>query len=115
MSNHLLLPVLASCMPPDLPPYLLTRMWPHHHETHHAADSSSTQYSRPNGSGVQHMFLCRVVVGEYCMGVRDALTPDVRSGHKLYDTTVNNMSDPAIYVTYHDAQAYPDYLVRFRQ
>ena len=57
-----------------------------------ASYSSSTTYSRPNGHGVQHMFLCRVVVGEFCLGKRDALTPDVRQGHhELYDSTVNNM------------------------
>ena len=55
------------------------------------------------------MFLCRVVVGEYCMGVRDALTPDVRSGSTLYDTTVNDMTNPSIYVTYHDAQVAPNH------
>ena len=80
-----------------------------------ASYSSSPTYSRPNHKGFQHMFLCRVVVGEFCKGQRDALTPDVRAGHQLYDTTVNDMKSPSIYVTYHDAQAYPEYLVRFKQ
>ena len=70
-----------------------------------ASYSSSTTYSRPNGKGIQHMFLCRVVVGAYTKGVKDALTPDVRNGNLLYDTTVNDMYSPGIYVTYHDAQA----------
>jgi len=80
-----------------------------------ASYSSSKQYSRPNAQNIQHMFLCRVVVGEYCLGKHDQLTPDVRQGHQLYDSTVNNMADPILYVTYHDAQAYPEYLVRFKQ
>jgi len=80
-----------------------------------ASYSSSPTYSRPNGRGVQHMFLCRVVVGVYCKGERDALTPAVRKGHQLYDSTVNDMNNAGIFVTYHDAQAYPEYLVRFRQ
>ena len=61
------------------------------------------------------MFYVRVTVGEYCKGVKDALTPDVREGLNLYDTTVNNVADPSIFVTYHDAQAYPEYLIKFRQ
>ena len=61
------------------------------------------------------MFWVRVAVGEYCKGVKDALTPDVRDGLNLYDTTVNDVKNPSIYVTYHDAQAYPEYLVKFRQ
>ena len=75
--------------------------------------SAQPQYSTPDAHGHQHIFACRVVVGEYCLGKRDALTPDVRSGHTLYDSTVNNQSDPSIFVTYHDAQAYPEFLIKF--
>ncbi len=80
-----------------------------------SADSSSTAYSRPNTQGVQHMFLCRVVTGEFCLGVQDAPAPRPRTGVILYDSTVDDEADPKIFVTYHDAQAYPEYLVRFRQ
>ena len=59
----------------------------------------------------------RVVVGAWSKGVKDALTPDVRDARRnlLYDTTVDNMADPSIFVTYHDAQAYPEYRIRFTQ
>ena len=80
-----------------------------------ASYSTNKTYAVPDAKGVQHMFWTRVVVGEYCKGVKDALTPDVRSGLDLFDTTVNNVADPAIFVTYHDAQAYPEYLIKFRQ
>ena len=80
-----------------------------------ASYSSGTQYATPDSSGYQYIFACRVVVGEYCLGKYDALTPDVRSGHTLYDSTVNNKSDPSIFVTYHDAQAYPEFLIKFKQ
>jgi poly [ADP-ribose] polymerase 10/14/15 len=48
-----------------------------------ASYSSHPKYSVPNKQGVQHMFLCRVVVGEYCKGQNGGLTPDVRKGHML--------------------------------
>ena len=80
-----------------------------------ASYSSSTTYSRPNAQGVQHMFLARVVIGEYCRGVRDALAPPARDGAVLFDSTVNDVRNPTIFVTYRDSQAYPDYLVKFRQ
>jgi hypothetical protein len=80
-----------------------------------ASYSSSTTYSRPNVQGVQHMFLCRIVIGEYCRGVQNALAPPARNGPILFDSTVDDLRAPSIFVTYHDAQAYPDYLVRFRQ
>jgi len=49
------------------------------------------------------------------LSVQGALVPAVRHGNQLYDTTVDNMGDPSIFVTYHDAQAYPEYLVKFSQ
>ena len=80
-----------------------------------ASYSSSTTYSRPNAQGVQHMFLAQVVIGEYCRGVQDALAPRARDGAVLFDSTVDDVRNPRIFVTYRDSQAYPDYLVKFRQ
>ena len=66
------------------------------------------------------MFLTRVLVGEWQVGRRDQLVPDVRvaDSHQLYDSTASEAmgksdAGPRIIVTYHDAQAYPDYLVDF--
>ena len=70
-------------------------------------------YTSPNIRGERHIFLCRVLVGEYCLGREDQPTPDVRRGTERYDSTVNNLQDPTIFVTYNDAQAYPDYIVTF--
>ena len=61
------------------------------------------------------MFLGRVTIGEYCQGVSGAIAPRPRQGQVLFDTTVDREDHPGMYVTYHDAQAYPEYLVRFRQ
>ena len=82
-----------------------------------ASYSSSKAYARPNAAGVQRMFLCRVLAGEYCRGQKDVKAPDVLDAatNRLYDTTVDNMSSPGIFVTYHDAQVYPEYLIQFKQ
>ena len=82
-----------------------------------ASYSANTLYSRPDARGVQRIFLCRVLVGKYCRGVKDALTPDIRdaANHLMYDSTVDNVKNPSIFVTYNDAQAYPEYLVKFKQ
>ena len=55
------------------------------------------------------MFLCRVMTGEFCLGESNSKKPI------LFDSTVDNVADPSIFVTYRDGQAYPEYLVRFRQ
>ncbi len=77
--------------------------------------SSNHRYSKPNSSGEQHMFLCRVLAGEYSLGKQDQLTAGVRKGAELFDSTVDNLKNPEIFVTYHDSQAYPQYLVTFKQ
>ena len=82
-----------------------------------ASYSTYPLYSPPDARGLQTIFAVRCVVGEWSQGVRDGLTPAVRDDAKnlLYDTTVDDMRRPSIFVTYHDAQAYPEYRVRFNQ
>merc|ERR1719181_1682451 len=80
----------------------------------HSHYSSNPKYSTPDANGVQHMFACRVMVGEFCLGRPNMVTPDVRKGNTLFDSTVDRLENPTIYVTYHDAQAYPDYLIHFK-
>jgi poly [ADP-ribose] polymerase 10/14/15 len=86
-----------------------------------ASYSAYPIYSIPDSKNHQYMLACKVIVGEYCPGIRDALTPDIRdpSTQTLYDSTIgllrdDTMADPSIYVTYHDAQAYPEYLIKFK-
>jgi hypothetical protein len=80
-----------------------------------ASYSISPQYARPDADGVQRMFLVRVIVGEYCQGRSHMTVPDVRHGEMLYDTSVDDVSNPRIFVTYHDSSSYPEYLIRFSQ
>ena len=82
-----------------------------------ASYSSSRTYSPPNSAGHKHVLACRVVVGEFCRGRMDARTPDLRDATKniLFDSTVDDTTSPSLYVTYHDAQAYPEYLIVFKE
>jgi len=85
------------------------------HFARDASFSSRRTYAAADTQGVQCMFLCRFVVGVYCRRIQNALTPAVRNDNMLFDTIVDDMANPSIYVTDHDAQAYPEYLVHFRQ
>ena len=67
------------------------------------------------------MLACRVVVGEYCKGRTEDVTPSIRDEKRqiLFDSTVglrngDTMESPTMYLTYHDAQAYPEYLIMFK-
>jgi len=82
----------------------------------------------PNRPDVFQMLACRVAVGEYCQGVADSITPggtpfgNFRIADKkvLYDSAVRNIKEkdprgPQMIVTFHDAQAYPEYLLTFQK
>ena len=75
--------------------------------------SLDPKYAIPDAAGLQRVFLCRILVGEYCQGTKDILVPPVRRSdpHLLFDSTVDDERRPEIFVTFHDSQAYPEYLV----
>ncbi len=60
------------------------------------------------------MFVARVAAGDSHVGRPGLLVPDRRPGSaERYSSTVDRLPSPSIYVTYHDAQALPEYLVTF--
>ena len=68
----------------------------------------SNRYAHADNKRIKRMFLCRVAVGEFCLGHNGQLTPDVRDAKRnlLYDATTDNMDEKRrdMYVVYHDAQ-----------
>ena len=84
-----------------------------------ARDASySAKYSQHNSNGPYQMYRAKVLTGEYIKGDSSMRTPPSKNGpnnaHLLYDTTVDNVDEPTIFVTYCDTQAYPEYLVTFQ-
>ena len=83
------------------------------------------------GANPKKMFVCRVMAGETSQGYNEQLVPEVRvpATNVMYDSTTDKLQapepiqigDPAarsnvrqMYVVYHDAQAYPEYLIEVR-
>ena len=78
--------------------------------------SASDTYSPPDGNGVKHMYLARVLAGEFTAGGRGLIVPpakDTSNPSDLYDSVVDNVANPTIVVIFHDAQTYPDYHIEF--
>jgi len=83
--------------------------------------SYATRYTTPDAAWRRHLLVCRAIVGAYCQGHESMHVPPVRLAaepHRLgevvrYDSTVDDTSNPEIYVAFHDAQIYPDYLLTF--
>jgi poly [ADP-ribose] polymerase 10/14/15 len=83
-----------------------------------ASYSIDDKYSHPDSQGNKYMYLARVVVGDFCVGDDTMNVPPPLPGNSnllLYDSTVNRLNQPAMHVIYHDAQAYPEYLITIRR
>ena len=68
------------------------------------------------GPADRHMYLACVLTGEYTKGNGSMLVPPAKSSNNpnvLYDSVVDNVANPSIFVVFYDAQAYPEYLITF--
>ncbi|XP_058639315.1 protein mono-ADP-ribosyltransferase PARP15 [Onychostoma macrolepis] len=80
-----------------------------------ASYSAQDTYAVPAADGTQLMFVARVLTGNYTLGKADMRTPPVRVAPDLcYDSVVDNVQNPTMFVVFHDCQAYPDYLITFK-
>ncbi|KAL4231262.1 Poly (ADP-ribose) polymerase [Mactra antiquata] len=80
--------------------------------------SASHTYSRPDSAGIKRMYYCLVLTGEFTRGSGGMRVPPKKAGQNdtaLYDSVVDNVNGPGMYIIFHDTQAYPEYLVHFKQ
>ncbi|XP_073400393.1 uncharacterized protein [Dendrobates tinctorius] len=82
---------------------------------HNAAHSHN--FSIPNTSGTRAMFIARVLVGDYVTGSPQMKRPPLRPGSSLwyYDSCVNNVISPSIFVVFEKHQIYPEYLLEYEE
>ncbi|XP_043104773.1 poly(ADP-ribose) polymerase family member 14-related sequence 1 [Puntigrus tetrazona] len=79
-----------------------------------ASYSSSNTYSVPNAQGHKHMYLCRVLTGDYITGNSTMFVPPAKNANcDPYDTVVDNPAAPTVFVVFRDDNAYPEYLITF--
>ncbi|XP_051555002.1 protein mono-ADP-ribosyltransferase PARP14-like isoform X2 [Myxocyprinus asiaticus] len=80
-----------------------------------ASYSANPVYAVPATDGAQLMFVARVLTGYYDQGQKDMRTPPIRLlPNHPFDSVVDNMQNPTMFVVFHDCQAYPDYLITFK-
>ncbi len=82
-----------------------------------AAYSAQDKYAVPDSSGLQYMFVCRMIVGEYTQGHQKMATAPLLTADskEVYDSLVDNIDTPTIFVAMTDAQVYPEYLISFKK
>ena len=87
--------------------------------TYFARDSSySHGYASPDGNRHHHMYLAYVLTGEYTVGESSMKVPPVKNPQInktiLFDSTVNNVGNPTMFVIYKDTQSYPAYVITYK-
>ena len=62
------------------------------------------------------MYLAKVLVGKFALGEKGMKTPppiDPDMIEHLYDSVVDSLGVPTVFVVFHDDQCYPEYLITF--
>lgn len=79
--------------------------------------SAKDEYSTPDSNGRKHVYVARVLTGDYALGYRGLITPPAKNTSNstdLFDSVVDNIQHPTLFVVFSDNQAYPEYLITFR-
>ncbi|CAJ1085947.1 protein mono-ADP-ribosyltransferase PARP14-like isoform X1 [Xyrichtys novacula] len=81
------------------------------------ADYSARGYSPLDASGLKRLYVTRVLTGRCTKGNSQLKAAPPRGSDRTdcYDSVVDNCQAPTMYVIFHDDQAYPEYLITFRQ
>ena len=81
-----------------------------------ASYSAQSAYSPRDSNGYKYIYFARVLAGEFAAGNSSMIVPppkDPQDQTILFDSVVDNTSNPRIFVVFFDAQAYPEYLIIF--
>ncbi len=75
------------------------------------------RYAKPDGAGVQKMFLCKVLLGDKVKGVQGYTKgpPNKPNSAVQYDSMCNAVNNPTVVVIAKDYQALPVFLVSFKR
>ncbi|XP_035694711.1 protein mono-ADP-ribosyltransferase PARP15-like [Branchiostoma floridae] len=82
-----------------------------------ASYSAQPAYSPPDPQGNKYIYQVRVIVGEYTTGSSGIVEPPPKNPLNVairYDSVVNNVQNPSIFVVFRDNEAYPEYLIVFK-
>ena len=83
-----------------------------------ARDASySNRYASPDALGQKHMYLVRVLTGEFTTGSGTMVVAppkDPKDPTLLFESVVDHTTNPGIFVVFFDADAYPEYLITYK-
>ena len=82
-----------------------------------ASYSDDGTYAVRDATGQKRMYQCLVLTGETTQGVKDMKAPPTRDiGRNIkYDSAVDDVKNPKIFVVFGDQRAYPEYLITYKK
>ncbi len=79
--------------------------------------SARDTYTPRNQNGHKFMYLARVLTGQFTVGNAQLVVPPSINPQQapdvLYDSVVDDVNNPQIFVSFHDTHTYPEYLIVF--
>uniref|UniRef100_UPI0037E93301 protein mono-ADP-ribosyltransferase PARP14-like n=1 Tax=Semicossyphus pulcher TaxID=241346 RepID=UPI0037E93301 len=80
------------------------------------ANYSASRYSPVDALGLKRLYVALVLTGRYTVGNSSmkAAPPRASDRTDCFDSVVNNLQTPSMFVIFHDDQAYPEYLITFK-
>ncbi|XP_030646594.1 protein mono-ADP-ribosyltransferase PARP12-like [Chanos chanos] len=79
-----------------------------------ARDASYSHHYVHTDSSTKTMFVARVLVGRFTKGQGSFVRPPAKpNGTGLYDSCVDSMSDPSIFVIFEKYQIYPEFVIEY--
>uniref|UniRef100_A0A670IU48 Poly [ADP-ribose] polymerase n=1 Tax=Podarcis muralis TaxID=64176 RepID=A0A670IU48_PODMU len=82
-----------------------------------AVVSVQEMYSPSSSDGNKYIFVTRTLTGDYALGNPSMRAPPLREGDAVprrYNSTVDNLRNPGVFVIFNDTQAYPQHLITCR-
>ncbi|XP_048862586.1 protein mono-ADP-ribosyltransferase PARP12-like isoform X3 [Brienomyrus brachyistius] len=81
------------------------------------ARDAKYSHSYTSSSELKTMFVCRVLVGEYTRGNQSYVRPPSKDGGDtiFYDSCVDDVKNPSIFVVFEKHQVYPEYLIQYNE
>ncbi|KAG9472248.1 hypothetical protein GDO78_020591 [Eleutherodactylus coqui] len=93
------------------------RIWGTHGTVYGQDASYSHNYCTPTPSGIRMMFVAHILVGDYVVGNSQMKRPPQRPGSstQYYDSCVDDVFRPSIFVVFEKHQIYPEYLLEYEE
>ena len=62
------------------------------------------------------MIQARVVTGDWCQGDSSLKAAPYKPGSRTeqYDSVVDNIKNPTMFIVFNDTSAYPEYIIKFK-